>query len=272
MSSGVVNRDGFELTWFREGSGTPMLVLGSSKFYERYYPRAMREQFDMVFCDLRQWAPTPAGFDLTSITTETFTSDIEAIRESLGLEHPIVMGQSQHGWLALLYADRYPDRARGVIAIGTEPPGDVSPTSEEFFEADASAERKAAHSRNLATRPRFENPATSEEFIANYIAEDAWWWYDETFDCSPLWEGIWFNLAVAERMWADPTGDDFAVDAVPTLLALGRYDYPNPYVWWQRPLPASLTRRLYERSGHHPPFEQPEDFTQDVRRWARELS
>src|SRR6185436_570175 len=71
MLTGTVDCDGFQLAWVRKGRGIPMLVLGASRFYPRYFPSAMRDSFDMVFCNLRQWVPTPDGFDIAAITCDT---------------------------------------------------------------------------------------------------------------------------------------------------------------------------------------------------------
>ncbi len=72
-----------------------MLVLGASKFYSRYFPQAMRDHFDMVFCDLRQWVSTPDGFDIATITRDIFSDDIERVRVATGLDRPIVVGQAE---------------------------------------------------------------------------------------------------------------------------------------------------------------------------------
>ena len=29
--------------------------MGSSRFYPRYFPQSLRDHFEIVFCDLRQW-------------------------------------------------------------------------------------------------------------------------------------------------------------------------------------------------------------------------
>src|SRR5262252_3441229 len=98
---GIVDRDGFKLEWVREGSGIPLMVLGAARFYPRYFPQSLREHFEIVFCDLRQCVPTPEGFDVATITRDTFSEDIDAIRQAAGFDAPIVAGQSQHGALAL---------------------------------------------------------------------------------------------------------------------------------------------------------------------------
>jgi hypothetical protein len=34
-----------------------MMVLGASRFDANYFPQLMREHFEIVFCDLREWVP-----------------------------------------------------------------------------------------------------------------------------------------------------------------------------------------------------------------------
>ena len=83
-ASGTVDRDGFILEWVREGKGLPMIVLGSRSFYLRYFPQSLREHFEIVFSDLRQWVPSPEGFDISTITRDTFSEDIDAVRQRVG--------------------------------------------------------------------------------------------------------------------------------------------------------------------------------------------
>src|SRR5262249_30063267 len=91
---GAVDRDGFTLEWAREGSGPPMMVLGARHFYPRYFSQSLRDHFEIVFCDLRQWVPSPSGFDISTITRDTFSEDIDALRQAVGFDRPIVAGQS----------------------------------------------------------------------------------------------------------------------------------------------------------------------------------
>ena len=275
MRFGTVDRDGFQLAWVREGQGTPMLVLGAARFYPRYFPPAMREHFDMVFCDLRQWADTPDGFDIATITRDMFSDDIEGVRTATGLDRPIVMGQSQHGYMALEFAKRYPDRVRGVVVIASGAPVDAEGEAEAFFDREASPERRAADARNRATHRFPEHVETSRDFIERYLANDAYFWYDTETDHSYLWEGVDINLAVMRQALSDDAfgGLQLEPSDTPTFLALGRFDYANPYYQWDafRPLFSNLRYRLYERSAHQPPNEQPDEFTADLVEWASGL-
>jgi proline iminopeptidase len=275
-NSGTVDRDGFKLDWVREGRGIPMMVLGARRFYPRYFPQSLREHFEMVFCDLRQWVPTPDGFDVTTITLDTFSEDVDAVRKAVGFERPIVAGQSQHGTIALEYARHSPESVRGVVAIVPSPPagsGDGLESPDDFFQRDADADRLAAHERYQAQRPG--SVETAQDFVDDYLADSAMVWYDYTVDTSSLWDGTEVNLEVMDRLFEPDTLGGFQIDAldVPVFLALGRYDYAFPFYLWDEPKKrfSNLRYKMYDKSAHQPPYEQPDEFTADVVEWANTL-
>lgn len=276
--TGTVDRDGFQLDWVREGHGLPMMVLGARYFYPRYFPPSLREHFEIVFCDLRQWAPTPEGFDISTITLDTFCDDVEAVRQAAGLDRPIVAGTSQHGTIALAYAYRYPEHVRGVVPIAAVPPAgsrEGLEPSEDFFRRDADADRLAAHERNQRARRRPASIETMQDFVDDYVSGDAMGWYDYTFDSSPLWEGVEANFRVMDQLFEPEGLGGFRVEPldVPVFLALGRYDYGIPFYVWDEPKKnlSNLRYKLYDKSGHHPPYEQPDEFTADLLDWANGL-
>jgi len=61
---------------------------------------------------------------------------------------------------------------------------------------------------------------------------------------------------------------------MPVFLALGRYDYLVPYEAWDDVIQrlANVHVKLYDRSAHQPPYEQPEEFSADLVEWAATLS
>jgi proline iminopeptidase len=253
-----------------------MMVLGARRFYPRYFPESLREHFEMVFCDLRQWVPTPDGFDISAITLDTFSEDVEAVRQAVGFDLPIVAGQSQHGAIALEYARYSPEKVRGVLAVAPNAPADSREGLEsaaDFFQRDANAERLAAHERYQAQRPA--SVETSQDFVDDYLARSAMFWYDYTVDTAYLWEGSEVNLDVMDRLFEPDTLGGFQIQTldVPVFLALGRYDYALPYYRWDEPKKkfTNLRYKLYDKSAHQPPYEQPDEFTADVVEWARTL-
>jgi proline iminopeptidase len=148
----------------------------------------MREQFEIVFCDSRQWVRTPDSFDISTITFDTFCDDVEAVRQATGLDRPVVVGHSQHGAIALEYARRYRACVRGVVAVAAVPPfgSEVGlGPADDFSGRDASPQRLAAHERNRAERRGPATVQTPQDFVDDYVSRDAMNWYDYNFNCSP---------------------------------------------------------------------------------------
>lgn len=279
-NAGAVERDGYCLNWVREGAGIPMLVVGSRRYYPRVFPPSLREHFEIVFCDLRHFAPNPEPRPDARVSRDLYSDDIEAVRRAAGLDRPVVVGHSIHAAIAIEYARRNPQAVRGVVAIaGALPSGDVGQfmqAAADFFPNDAGPARLAAHERNLATRRVPEQIESSQDFIDAYVSTDAMKWYDVDFDSSDLWKGVEIDVSVFAQLSspdAYPVGDLEPID-VPVFLALGRYDYGLPYFLWDdaaRQQWPNLRLRLYEKSAHTPQYEQPEEFTADVADWAASL-
>jgi proline iminopeptidase len=250
-----------------------MLVVGSAQWYRRALPMSLRQGFDITFCDLRLWAESPTGFDPTTITRDTFSDDIEAIRDALGLVRPVILGHSIHGTIAIEYARRYPGVLRGVAAIGAHPIGydELWPAVAEYFPRDAGPERLAAHRRNLATYRVPTKLETPQDFIDQYVANAAIYWFDPTFDSSSLWDGVAPNLGLfAHLIGTLYLHYEVEPISVPLFIGQGRYDYDVPTYLWEearRRLPAHEFR-LYDKSGHTPPLDQPDEFAADLLTWA----
>jgi proline iminopeptidase len=258
---------GARLSWVAEGSGPTILCIGSPPVYRRMVPQALRDHAEIVFTEVRMWAPTSPGFDVGTVTLDTYAADLEAVRRDVGAQRVIAMGQSIHGVFAREYARRYPGSALGVMDLNSTPGGDRG----DFWERDASHERKTAHAHNLATRPITSPEGTGEQTVEWYFAYGAQHWFDPTFDCRPIWEGVAETINSEQFDRLDPLLEGYQTSGsdLPTYLCLGRYDYVFPYPMWDPYLDryANLTRRLYQHSAHHPMSEQPEEFVADVVAW-----
>jgi proline iminopeptidase len=272
----LVVRDRFSLEVIREGSGVPLLIVGSARLYRRAFPQTMREHFEIVFCDLRPYVEAPASFNRTTITLQTHIDDIEAIRQAAGLDRPVVLGHSIHGAIALAYARQHPGSVRGVVSIGGTPigGGQLWQALADNFEQNAGPQRLAAHEQNLSSRRSPTTYDTRQDVVDRYLADGAMYWYDPAFDASAMWEGIDVNMPLYIELF-NTFGDSYQVEPVdvPLFLALGRHDYMAPYHLWDEPRHrfSDLRYRLYDQSGHFPQLEQPDDFVGDLTEWARTL-
>ena len=280
--TGVVEVEGARLQYRIEGQGPPCLVVGSSIYYPRAFSPGLRDHLRLIFVDLRHFAVCDPAVTPGRITIDTYAGDIERVRQTLELGDVVVMGHSIHGAIALEYARRFPAHVRGVVAIDAPPRGsnEFRPAADRFWEADASAERKGILARRLAelTPELLATLSPGEVAMRRNAALGPRNWYDPSYDGSWLWEGVVPDMLVTQRLFGELFATyDLAQGpgaiTMPVLVAHGRYDYVVPYTLWEEhrhKLPRN-TYALFERSGHTPPFEEPERFDQTLLAWVRDL-
>jgi proline iminopeptidase len=276
---GVVEAEGAHLRYRIEGHGLPCLVVGSSICYPRVFSQDLCKHLQLVFVDMRHFAASDPTFSTDQVSIETYSDDVERVRKSLGLGDVVVIGHSIHGNIALEYARRYPEHVRGVVAICAFPrrSDEVTSARDLFWEAEASDERKdiLAHQRAELTAEVRARLSPADMFVRSYVADGPRFWYDPTYDCSWMWEGVVPEMPLVDRLYGELFKTyDLAQGpgeiTVPVLIAQGRYDYAIPYTFWEEDrhkLPRH-TYALFERSAHSPPLEEPEQFDQTLLAWV----
>lgn len=278
--AGTVVRDGFELGYRIEGGGPNALVIGSSVYYPRVLSLNLRRHLRLAFIDHRGFAPLPANVPRRAFELDTILDDTEHLRSSLDLGKVIVVGHSGHAFMALEYAKRYSDHVSHVVLIGCSPRlgPEAFAASDRYWEESVDPVRKAVMTDNLTRLPdtAFAGLPFSEFFVPFYLRNAPRFWFNPRFDASRLWEGVVPN-EIMGKIW----NEDFArIDigggldglARPVLLALGRYDFSvAPPSSWDplRDQFQDLTLRVFERSAHTPPCEEPELFDSELLGWLR---
>lgn len=278
-ASGFVERDGVSLPYIREGNGEPAVVVGTSIFYSRAFSMALRDHLDLIFADGRHFVPSyePGESELASLTLETWVDDVEALRQSLGIDQWIVIGQSMQAQIALAYARKYPAAVSRLVLIAGVPyrrDADYRQTSQEFWETQASDNRKAQHEINiegleekLAATPR------DRRFVVSYIANAARWWADPTYDSTPLWEGVLTSPSLGKlaQSLLERTEVENILDHpdFPTLVIAGKLDYSVPYIFWEELVGNNpeITYVLMEQDSHNPYAESPDRFDPILLDW-----
>jgi proline iminopeptidase len=119
--------DGNTLHWkaFGNPDGKPAVVLhggpgsGSPKRTQRSFdPTKYRiVLFDQRGCGLSTPHASDPATDMSVNTTDHLLSDIEKLREHLGVERWLVFGGSWGSTLALAYAERFPSRVSEVVLV-----------------------------------------------------------------------------------------------------------------------------------------------------------
>lgn len=268
----TVSVDGAELYYTTRGNGPACLVLSSigTKPYEIQMPSRLSDRLQLVFVDLRGSGRSTG--EPTDLTFDVLAGDLEAVRADLGVERVIVLGHSVLGILAMEHGRRCPSSVSHVITVGTPPFADMarmSARAASFFEEDASEERKQVLRENLAGLPA---NASMGQFM---FAQTPMRFFDPRIDAVPLFaEASAKPELIAHLLGAMTSGWDVTAGAsslrAPVFLAHGRHDYVVPYVLWDG-IPDRLpdaTFRLFERSGHQPFFEEPEEFTSALLDWV----
>lgn len=271
MNRASLMNKGAELSSTTRGNGPACFVLSSigTKPYERLMPPRLSDHLRLVFVELRGSGSSPS--DPADLTFDVLAEDLEAIRADLGVERVAVLGHSILGALAIEYARRCPGTVSHVITAGTPPSGDmarVAAQAEAFFQEDASDERKQILRDNLAGLPA---GASLREITR---AQTPTRFFDARLDTAPLFAEAEVKPAFFQHLLGTLTaGWDVTVDAealrVPILLTQGRYDYAVPYSLWDgivSKLP-DATLRIFEKSGHHPFFEEPDLFVTTLTGW-----
>ena len=107
----------------REGEGEPLLLLagGPASSHLTFHPAfsALSDSYEVLYVDYRGRGRSDPVTDYRTITFEGDVADIEALRESLGLDRMHLYGFSYGGMVAQAYALSYPDRVSSLVLANT---------------------------------------------------------------------------------------------------------------------------------------------------------
>ena len=276
QAAGVVPVEGAQLRYVIEGEGTPCLAIGHSESQRLLLSRHLRSHFRFYFLDLRHNVEARNTLDVSQITLDTYLDDIDTARRALGLDRTALFGHSHHALIALEYARAYPQFVTHVIISGCSPRTEWG-AGDEFWESDASEERRAIFEQNLLDNPEevLAGLAPHERWLRTYQIRAPKLLYDPTFDILPLLEPVHNDQEVFLHLQLVILKDyDIAARSkqisTPVFLALGRFDYVAPYTLWDdssKQVIQDLSYHLFERSGHFPMVEEQELFDQELLEW-----
>lgn len=277
IEHGTVRSGAFTLRYSVEGTGAPAIVIGSAVYYPRTFSANLRRQLRLVFVDHRGFALPAGDVDASEYALDVILDDIERVRAQLGLDRVIIVGHSGHGYMALEYAKKYPQRVSHVVMIATGPSHDSghAQLTEQHWQNAVCPERKARLERDLALLPAELEAAPDRRFITFCIRMGARSWYDPTFDATPLWDGVQVNMPAIDHLWGEAFRDldvTRGLDTLdrPVLLCAGRHDYlVAPFYAWEpyRRQFRDLTLRVFERSSHTPQLEESVLFDAELSSW-----
>jgi proline iminopeptidase len=274
---GYVEVSGTKLNYIVEGSGRPCMVIGSSIYYPRTFSKQLRDSLKFYFVDMRWFAKDYSPVKPGDFTLDTIISDIEKVRSALNLEKVIIAGHSIHSVIAFEYAKRYPGRVSHVVMIGS-PSYQTNKEQEDAINKiwmTASGERKKLQDENWKKLGDMKNLSQAQFEIENYCLMAPKYWYDMNYDAHWLWKDMTLNTDILSSLYEYVFKDYFIFRnersvPVPTFVAMGRYDYVDPYTLWEGFEDiAGLTVKIFGKSGHTPQLEESSLFDAELLEWLK---
>ncbi len=279
-SSGVVNVDGALLRYKRNGTGTPVVIIGTSLYYPRVFPKDLELRFDVTYTDSRHFVGTyhPTDVEFERLTLDRFAEDVEEVRSALEIPQVVVLGHSVHAQLAIRYAQRHPERTSHLVLLAGIPyaMSEYASVAADFWDRDASDERKQVLAKAQGRlKVVLDATAPTRVFSVMHRADGPRLWADPHFDAHTLLDGLENNAALNRLFPLVPARAIVRAAleqlALPIFIGVGRYDYLIPYMVWEEfvsGLP-NVTVHRFEDSAHYPQMEQPEEFISSLGDWLQ---
>jgi pimeloyl-ACP methyl ester carboxylesterase len=147
---GVVERDGVRIGYAVYGTGEPTIVLLTSwaivhmRQWKAQVPYLSR-RFRVITVEGRGNGRADRPGSAEAYTDRQYVDDAVAVMDATGVERAVVVGLSLGGRHALQLAAWHPDRAAGVVAIGTALPWPLPPDFDEPKEHHEGWEKANRH-------------------------------------------------------------------------------------------------------------------------------
>jgi proline iminopeptidase len=266
--------NGVELSYTVAGTGPLLFVTspgwGIGATYLKQGLKPLLESYKIIFVTARGSGQSARPADVSQMGSADMADDIEHLRAYLGLPVIDLFGHSNGGAIAISYAERYRTRLRKLVLTSSQLLGlDVSEAIRSFLDA-------------AATDPRYQDalPYVGQPwpddagFRQQFIKKVPLYFYD------PRAHAATFVRDMEEPISAWAFRQQMAVDQLPaaeqvtklaairaeTLILVGRHCWICPVVVSERLHAGIGASRLvvFERTGHFPWIEEPEDFFPEV--------
>ena len=124
----TVEANGVGLYYETAGDGPPVVLLHGAGMDGRLWAetaRPLADEYRLVVPDLRGHGRT-GGSGYEDYSIPLFADDVRALVDALGLDSPAVVGHSMGAFVALVYAEHYPEACSALATLGGEVPEHLS--------------------------------------------------------------------------------------------------------------------------------------------------
>lgn len=149
--------------YLEAGSGTPMILVHAFPLgAEQWLPQLAKPPigYRLVAPDLRGLGGSASVGDPSTVTVDTYASDVFDLMMHLDIPRAVVAGLSMGGYVALAMFAQRPDRISGLVLADTRANAD-------------SAEGRAARDRMIELVRRDGSPGVAKEMIGKLLSEQS---------------------------------------------------------------------------------------------------
>ena len=138
-----INVNGIKIAYERLGKGTPLVLLHGYPLDHHLWDDVLpllEDTFDLIVPDLRGFGESTTV--ATPYSMSDFASDVAGLLDQLGIQKTAVAGHSMGGYVALAFAERYPERMNGLALVSSQVLADPPDRKEARYKTAAEVEEK----------------------------------------------------------------------------------------------------------------------------------
>jgi proline iminopeptidase len=267
-----IPRDGFDLHYRIVGRSGPYLVIlsggpGLDVDYMESVTGVLAATHRCVLLEQRGTGRSRLPvLDETTINWAGYLGDLEALRQHLGVERLTLLGHSWGMTYALAYAAAHPDRARGVVTLGS------APITADFMQVFGDNRRSRLHPAEAESLASWSDPRRWEldpdrallEYLRAITPTD---FFDRTKGLAHAeqWELAWCHGRVGEvaekTIWSGmDMRPELRAITCPVLLVHGYQDVAGEAnMLAAKACLRDVKLEFVHRCGHYPWIDQPEE-------------
>lgn len=132
-----------EIAYERRGKGTPLVLIHGYPLDHSIWNEVadmLKDDFDVTLPDLRGFGESTT-VDIPYGMNE-IADDIAQLLTKLSIEKAMIAGHSMGGYVALAFANKYPDRISGLALVGSQAPADPPERKEGRYKTAADVQEK----------------------------------------------------------------------------------------------------------------------------------
>ncbi len=261
-----------QLIYYEKGPhrGIPFVLLSGGPGYDSDYFwfgsafHSLAKTHWIVTYDQRGTGRSAAVGAADTVTVADFVADLESLRLALGVEKMDLLGHSWGGYLAQAYAAAHGDRIGHLVLVGSAAPK-FSDTIFLFSQVFPDRDMNTPSSRGRATGDTASIHAALRIYMTMLFYSPE---HGATF--RKLGAGLKYNQFQSAHLSRDYQRLDMTAALrdfrFPTMVTTGRYDMNVAPLTAYRIHQAIAGSQfvVFEKSGHIPFFEEPEQFVAAV--------